>query len=290
MAKLSVVINTFNEAEILPRAINSVKDIAYELVVCDMQSLDKTAQIARKLGAKVYSHKKEKYVELVRNLMTTKASGDWVLILDPDEEVSSSLAKKIKEILNKPLADYYRLPRKNIIFGKWLTHTNWWPDYQIRLFRKGFVSWQDEIHSFPITKGKGADIELKEALAIVHHNYENLAQYMQKMLRYTSVQSEELLKSGYVFRWQDLVNKPINEFLGRFFEGEGFKDGVHGLALSLLQSFSELVVYLNVWEKQGNKTEKISKKDLKKELLTSVKAFKWWIGKKLSWLSYLKFR
>ncbi len=285
MATISAVISTRNEEANIHRVISSVKDWVDEVVVVDMESTDKTVEIAKKLGAKVFSHKAVNYVEPTRNFAISKAKSDWILILDADEEVSDSLVKKIKEIIKNPQADYYRLSRKNIIFGKWIEHTLWWPDYNIRLFRKGFVAWAEEIHSVPITQGVGLDIEAKEELSIVHNNYSSIDSYLEKLIRYTKVQSEELMKNGYVFSWTDLIKKPLGEFLSRFFAGEGYKDGLHGFSLSLLQAFSELVLYLQIWDKQGFTEKNISKKEFNNEFNKSIRDFKWWMGKKFSFFS-----
>ena len=280
--KISVVINTLNEAKNLNRAIASVKNLASEIVVVDMESDDSTAVLAKKLQARVFSHKRMGYVEPARNFGISKAKNGWILILDADEEISPSLSKKLNELADGDAADYYRIPRKNIIFGKWLKHTRWWPDFNIRFFRKGFVSWGDEIHSIPVTKGKGMDIKDKEEFAIIHNNYTSIGGYLERMSRYSEIQSEELMKNGYVFVWHDLIKKPMGEFLSRFFAGEGYKDGIHGLALSGLQAFSEFVLYLRVWEKQGFAEENLSKKDFSKELEKAVKEFRWWLRKKFS--------
>lgn len=281
MANISVVINTLNEAENLSKTIASVKNLASEIVVVDMESDDGTVSIAKKLGAKVFTHKREGYVEPARNFAVSKATGDWILVLDADEVVTQGLSLHIKKILKNPTADYFRIPRKNIIFGNWMQHTRWWPDHNIRFFRKGFVSWSEDIHSVPVTQGTGVDIPAKEEFAIIHNNYTSISAYIERMLRYSKVQSEELMKNGYVFKWSDLIQKPLNEFFGRFFVGEGYKDGIHGLALSSLQAFSELALYLQVWEKQGFKEESLSKRDFSKELGKGVKEFKWWLRKKL---------
>lgn len=304
MAKLSVVINTRNEEGNLPKAIDSVKNLTDEIVIVDMESEDGTVEIAKRLGAKVYSHKNVGYVEPARNFALRQAQGDWVLILDADEEIPESLLKILKNIIHprgvhlntsgvsfgSPEVTYYRIPRKNIIFGKWMKHTLWWPDYQIRLFKRGFVSWGDEIHSLPITRGKGFDLPAKENFAITHHNYNFLDQYIERLFKYTKIQAEEMMKNGYVFAWSDVVRKPLNEFLRRFFEGKGYKDGIHGLVLSLLQSFSGFVVYVRVWEKQGFKEAEIGKGELAKEFGGVIKDLKWWIRKELSWLKFLMSR
>lgn len=247
-ARITVVINTLNEAGNLPRAMESVENLADEIIVVDMESEDGTADLAKKLGAKVFKHKKVGYVEPARNFAISKATSDWVLILDADEEIPQKLSEKIKKVIKNPEAEYYRIPRKNIIFGKWLKHSRWWPDYNIRLFKKGSVVWNEVIHAVPMTQGRGAEIEEKEEFAIVHHNYSSVDQYLSRMNRYTGFQKELLISEGYKFDWKDLIKKPVSEFLSRYFAGEGYKDGLHGLSLSVLQAFSEFVVYLKVWE------------------------------------------
>jgi len=247
---ISVVINTLNEEKNLPKALASVRQLADEIVVVDMKSDDKTQEIARRTGAKVYEHKRTGYVEPARNFAISKAKGEWILILDADEEVSLSLSTSLRKIINNPEADYYRLPRKNIIFQKWIKHSRWWPDYNIRFFKKGKVSWSEIIHSVPETRGKGLDLEADEKNAIIHHHYVSITQYVQRLDRYTTEHAKILFKDGYEFEWFDLIKKPTNEFLSRYFQGEGYKDGLHGLALAGLQAFSEMVMYLKLWEKQ----------------------------------------
>lgn len=247
MGKISVVINTLNEEKNLPRALASIAGFADEIVVVDMKSEDGTVEIARKSGAKVYEHKRTGYVEPARNFALRQAQGEHILILDADEELPASLAEKLKKLVSKPKADYYRLPRKNIIFGKWIKHSRWWPDFNIRFFRKGYVIWSEIIHSIPTTKGKGLDLRAVEENAIIHNNYSSVEQYIERMNRYTTEHAKLLRKDGYKFAWQDLIKKPANEFLSRYFQGEGYKDGLHGLALAGLQAASEFVLYLKVW-------------------------------------------
>lgn len=250
MARISVVINTLNEEKNLPKALASVRELADEVVVVDMKSDDKTQDVAKKGGAKVYEHKRMGYVEPARNYAIGKATGDWILILDADEELTSKLTEKLKGITKKPEADYYRLPRKNIIFGKWIKHSRWWPDYNIRFFKKGYVSWSEIIHSVPVTRGKGLDLPAEEDIAIIHYHYTSIEQYVERLNRYTSEHVKLKIKDGYKFEWPDLIKKPTGEFLSRYFQGEGYKDGIHGLALAGLQAFSELVLYLKVWQAQ----------------------------------------
>lgn len=276
MTKLSVVINTLNEAKNLPKAIASVKGLADEIVVVDMQSDDGTPEIAKKLGAKVFNHKKTGYVEPARNFAISKTVNPWILVLDADEEVTPKLAQEIQKILKNPDADYYRIPRKNIIFGEWIKHSRWWPDYNIRLFKKDFVSWNEVIHMVPMTQGVGGQIEEKEELAIIHHNYETLEQFIERMNRYTSLHAKIRFEEGYKFSWKDVVSKPMNEFLSRYFFGEGYKDGLHGLSLSLLQAFSELTLYLKIWQMEKFKKENTNINDVIDLMRDSEKELHFW--------------
>lgn len=275
MGEISVVITTLNEEKNLPRALASVKNFA-EIVVVDMKSDDSTQKIAKKVGAKVFEHERTGYVEPARNFAMSKATKNWVLILDADEEISKNLSLQLKAISEKPLADYYRIPRKNIIFGKWIRHSRWWPDYNIRFFKKGFVSWSEVIHSVPLTKGKGADLEAKEDYAIIHHNYETIDQFIERMNRYTGELSKLKAKEGYKFSWRDLIKKPVDEFLSRYFQGEGYKDGLHGLALAGLQAFSEFVTYLKVWQIQKFPKESFNIEEVIKKMKEAESDLYYW--------------
>lgn len=276
---ISVVINTRNEEKILSWALASVKGWANEIVVVDMESADRSVAIAKKAGAKVFTHKPIDYVEPARNFAVARAKGPWILVLDPDEEVSKSLATKLLELAREGGDNgttFYRLPRKNIVFGKWLLHSRWWPDYLIRFFKKGAVEWTERIHGIPLTKGSGVDLEGKEELAIIHHHYDTLEKFLLWTNRYADARALSLQKEGYIFVWQDLIRRPAGEFLSRFFFGEGYRDGVHGLALAILQAFAELVVYVKVWEQAGFQDEELSLREVNQEMKDTWRQYRYW--------------
>lgn len=276
--KVSVVINTFNEEENIKRAMNSVS-WADEILVCDMYSSDKTKEVAKELGARIILHKKEGYVEPARNFAISKARNEWILILDADEEIPESLSSEIKKMINKPISsDFVELPRKNIIFNKWIKATGWWPDYHVRFFKKGKVLWNNKIHEKPETKGLGITLPPEEKWAIVHYNYQTVRQFIQRMDRYTQIQANQLRKSGYQFKWQDVFQKPTSEFLSRYFSNKGYKDGLHGLALSFLQSFSFLVLYLKIWEMNGFKEQELGITEFENEGKLIGKDINYWIN------------
>jgi (heptosyl)LPS beta-1,4-glucosyltransferase len=276
---ISVVINTLNEEKNLPHALASVKGFADEIVVVDMYSDDDTVVIAKSAEAKVFEHKRVGFVEPARNFAIEKATGDWILILDADEEIPHPLISILKNISDDPKsADYYVLPRKNIIFGKWIKHSRWWPDYNIRFFKKGHVSWSEIIHSVPVTNGKGADLTAIEENAILHNNYTSVDQYIERLNRYTTYKAPILIKGGYKFSWMDLIKEPVSEFVGRYFQGGGYKDGVHGLALALLQAFSELVLYLKIWQEEKFWERSIAIPNVVKEIKSAQKEINYWVA------------
>lgn len=272
---LSVVITTFNEAANLPRVVASVKSLADEIIVVDTESTDSTVAVAKKLGCKIYHHPNTGVVEPVRNFSISKASGDWVLLLDADEEVPPALAKLIPTLISSEI-DYYRLPRKNLIFGSWIRNSHWWPDYVYRLFRKGSIVWSDVIHSIPQTRGTGSDLEATEKHALIHHHYSSISQFIARLDRYTEYQLTDYLASGAKFVPADLVSKPVMEFIRLYFARGGFKDGLHGLALALLLSVSELVFYLKVWQSQGFAGRSLTMGDLESQITTLSRQWQWW--------------
>lgn len=276
MNKISVVINTLNEEKNLPRAIQSIKKLADEIIVVDMHSTDQTVQIAQAAGAQVYQFEKVGYVEPARNFAIEKTTNEWVFILDADELVPPSLVNTLKTLAKDKNVDHYTIPRQNIIFGKWIKHSRWWPDYNIRFFRKKKVRWSNKIHQPPLTYGVGKDLPAKKSFAIIHYNYQTIEQFIDRLNRYSTIQAANLEDDGYKFIWTDVIGKPTQEFLSRYFAGSGYKDGLHGLALAILQSVSELITYLKVWQNEKFANQQVSVKELKKELIKSHKQTLWW--------------
>lgn len=261
MPNISTVINTLNSAETLEISLKSVKGLG-PIIIVDMHSDDSTLEIARKYTDKIYMHDRMGYVEPARNFAISKAESDWVLVLDSDEEIGPELRDILIKISQDQLSEscftHYYFPRKNIIFGKWLQHSGWWPDEKMRFFKKGSVIWKNEIHSEPETTGEGHHFDPFEKNAIIHHHYTNVSDWVIRMDRYSTIQAQELVNKKYIFNWKDLMRKPLSEFITRFFVWEGWKDGVVGLSMSLLQALSWVVVYLKVREAQPVSPEKPS--------------------------------
>jgi (heptosyl)LPS beta-1,4-glucosyltransferase len=256
---ISAVINTRNEAENLKKCLKSLSKFADEIIVVDMQSTDDSAKIAKQYNAKVFSYRWLKHVEPARNYGLQKATGQWIILLDPDEYLNLTLKKELLKITQRSDIDWVKMPRKNIIFNKWIRHSRCWPDYLIRFFRKNKVNWKNEIHSQPQTTGNGLTILDSEKLAIRHLNYATITSYLNQASRYSHIQADELKSQGYKLKTTDLILKPIQEFNSRFYFAEGYKDGWHGLIFCLLQSFSISLIYIRLWEKYGFADKALSK-------------------------------
>lgn len=251
--KISAVIVTYNEEEKLAGCLESISKLADEVVIVDLGSKDKTLEIAKKINAKIFHHAHVPYVESVRNYSVSKAGGDWVLVLDPDERVQESLAVKLRGIANEGKDDVVNVPRKNMIFGKWLKHTNCWPDKHTRFFKKGKVSWTERIHLYPRIEGKLLDLPAKEEWAIIHHNYSSIKEFMERQNRYTDISAQNRYQAGERFNWFNFFWKPARLFIQRFIRHAGFLDGFQGLAFSYLTMIYQLVEEVKLWEKQHTK-------------------------------------
>lgn len=249
--KISVVISAYNEERLLEDCLVSVQDFADEIIVVDNSSTDRTKEIAKKFTKKVFTQKNDPTsIDLQKNFGFGKATNEWILSLDADERLTPELSKEIIEVLRKNPSEIngYRIPRKNIIFGKWIEHSLWWPDYQVRLFRKEKGQYAAEkVHQQLQVQGEVGT--MKEAF--LHENYQSISQYLQKMDRYTENEAKALLKDNVHMHWIDMLRLPVRDFLKTFFLQKGYKDGLHGLVLSILQSGYSFLVVTKVWEKQG---------------------------------------
>ena len=164
-----------------------------------------------------------------------------MVFLDPDEILPSELIKIIKNKLE--YYDYISIPRKNIIFNRWIKHSRWWPDYQTRIFKKDKVVWPKIIHRQPKTLGNGLKIEAKEELAMIHHNYVDLDEYLGKVTRYARYEAKEFVLNNTHLTFTETSRRALNEFISRYFAAEGYKDGMQGFMLSFLQMFNYFLVY-----------------------------------------------
>ncbi len=247
--KASVIIPSWNGLEYLKICLPSIKKQlteVVEVIIVDNGSTDRSVSYIKENFPKI------KYIKLNKNFGFSKAKEEWILSLDADERVTQELQESIQSAIekNEDVIGYW-IPRRNIIFGKWIAHTGWYPDYQLRLFREGEGKFP-ELHVHEMLQVDGKTAYLKEDL--LHYNYETVSQFLKKHIElYADSEVERLITNGYRFSHKDAIAFPLNEFLSRFFAREGYKDGFHGLMLSLLLAFYHFVIFTKMWEKEGFK-------------------------------------
>lgn len=249
---ISTVVVTYNEGNLLKDCLKSVL-ACDEIVVVDLGSSDETKQVVEKYGARIYFHKRVDYVELVRDFAISKAKGDWILVLDPDERITESLWTKLKGVVEENKYAAVNIPRKNIFFGRFIAHSNWWPDKHIRFFKKGAVLWNDKIHVYPKVYGGVLDLPAREDLAIIHYGYDSIQQFINRQNRYSTIEANNLYEAGVRFSWSLFFWKPAREFLVRFIRHLGFLDGFYGFALTFLMMIYQMEVMIKLWELEKQK-------------------------------------
>lgn len=272
---LTVIIHTRNSEATLKLALESVSKLASEIIVMDMKSTDKTKEIAKQFQTVFLQASSDfHFVEPARNEALAKATQPWIFILDADEEVTPELRDSIQKIVedkSPDSADCFFIPRVNEIFQKKLEDTGWWPDYQMRLFKKGTVTWENQIHAVPKIAGKVEHLPAERAAAIFHHNFQKIDQFIDRMNRYTSIEAQQLLEKLPTSHFTSAVifHSFSDEFLRRLFQKNGIDEGVHGLALSLLQSIYQVLTPLKIWEATGF----IESKEDQRQLLREISEF-----------------
>ncbi|MEX2007773.1 MAG: glycosyltransferase family 2 protein [Candidatus Levyibacteriota bacterium] len=278
MTRLSVVISAYNAQDKIEDCLKSIR-FADEIILVDNSSSDKTVEIAKKYTSKIFDRPNNPMLNVNKNYGFSKATGEWILCLDDDERVTTELEKEIKEVLKVSVGkfDGYFIPRKNIIFGKWIEHTGWYPDPQLRLFRRAKGKFEEK-HVHEMVKVNGEVGTLSEPM--LHYNYQTVSQFLYKMSNiYVPNEAEVLINKGYKVNFADAIKFPLKEFLARFFAQEGYRDGFHGLMLSLLMAFYHLCVFAFVWEKQG--FSEIEKGNILQktthEMQTASKELKFWL-------------
>jgi glycosyltransferase involved in cell wall biosynthesis len=246
-ARISVVINTLNEERRLPYALRSVQGWVDEIVVVDMQSDDRTVEIAEASGARVFAHERLGYADPARAFAIAKATGDWILILDADELVPPRLARRLSNIAAADEADVVDLPRFNYLLGEPLAWTGWGPaqDHHQRFFRRGWVESTGDIHNFLRIREGARVLRLApdRGLALVHFAYTDVSDFIERLNRYTTIEAVGRTAGRHRVRRARAIAATILEFTNRFLRHKGYRDGWRGFYLAGLMAFYRFAVY-----------------------------------------------
>lgn len=252
--QLSVVVITRNEARNIARCLESVKDIADEMLVVDSESTDDTASMAKALGARVIVQPFLGYVEQ-KNFALQQASYDYVLSLDADEELSPQLRAAIAAVKQDWKADAYAFNRLNNYCGQWIRHSGWYPDRKIRLLNRTLGKWGGINPHDAIMMDPSAKMERLEG-DLFHYSYLTVQEHIQKTHKYAAIMAEALHKAGKRADFVKLYLNPPFTFVKKYFFQLGFLDGYYGWVICRLSAHYTLLKYLRLQElQQQNKSE-----------------------------------
>ena len=248
MPQISVVLATFNEEKNLAKCLDTVQDLADEIVIVDGTSSDKTVEIAKKYGARVIVRENPKIFHINKQIAIDSATRDWVLQLDADEHLTPELKKEIKEVISsqksavrsQPVNGFW-LPRKNYFLGRFLMKGGQYPDYTLRLYRKGMGKLpQKDVHEQAEVEGEVGYL----SNALLHYPYKNFSEYFMKWRRYNSIFADQIRDErrnkrliGKIIMLPDyLFIKPTYWFGKTYIRHKGFMDGFPGFIFSLFSS------------------------------------------------------
>jgi glycosyltransferase involved in cell wall biosynthesis len=242
--RLSVVVVTLNEEERLRSCLESVA-WADELIVVDAESQDKTVQIAREFTDRVIVRPWPGFAAQ-KNFGLAQAGGDWILSLDADEEVSPDLRDAIGRVLTADGPyDGYRAPRRNIFWGRWVRHGGLWPDWQLRLFRRGRARFGERtVHESVTVTGSVGRLEGP----LVHRSYRDASDFLARADRYSTLAAEEWVRAGARVQATDLVLRPLGRFLSMYLFKGGWLDGRPGFLLAVLYAYYVFIRSVKAWE------------------------------------------
>jgi glycosyltransferase involved in cell wall biosynthesis len=275
LATLSVAIITFNEEENIGRTLASVRPIADEIIIIDSGSTDRTIEIAKEYGAKVFIEEWKGFAAQ-KNSALDKCTCDWILSLDADEEVSSILSSEILRTLQElegwtragmpapgsPIGNgavwnenhvFFEMPRKNLFLGRWIRRGGFYPDRKLRLIPRNKAKFRNSrVHEdlvWTIPNPDEYDYGLLRG-DLIHHQYPTLTSYIEHMDRYSSLGAEMVIeKRGRVrFSFINIAVRPIATFIYNYFFRLGFLDGKEGLLLHLYHSVYVSWKYAKAWE------------------------------------------
>lgn len=247
--KLSVIIITFNEEQMIADCIKSIGKLADEILVIDSESVDKTVEIAQKLGARVLVNKFKDFSSQ-RNFALEKATGEWIIYLDADERTTPELKDEILKYIKSPStssgSSAFRLRRKNFYLGN-----HEWPKIEKleRLFKKDKLKgWHGRLHESPMVDGEVGELDG----FLLHYTHRDLSLMLKKTLEWSRIEAQLRFDAHHpkmaVWRFPKVI---LAAFWSSYIREGGWRVGVVGLIESLFQSFSIFITYARLWEMQN---------------------------------------
>jgi glycosyltransferase involved in cell wall biosynthesis len=237
--KITATIITLDEERNIQRTIESLR-CSDEILIVDSGSVDRTVELAQKLGARVIEAGWPGYAAQ-KNWAAEQATHDWILSLDADEALSEALEAEIWNLKKKgPQADAYTMPRLAKYLGRWIFHSGWYPDRKIRLYNRSKARWVGSfVHESVQVDGKIGHLDAN----ILHFTCESLSEHMKTLERYTTLAAQELAASKAHIGWWQMLFDPLWTFFRSYFLKMGFLDGLEGLIIAYMASFYTFLKY-----------------------------------------------
>lgn len=247
MPQLSVVIITFNEEKNIARCLESVKDIADEIVVLDSFSKDKTEAICQSFGVKFYQHAFDGHIQQ-KNRAITYASFPHILSLDADEALDEKLKESILGIKNNWTHDGYYMNRLTNYCGHWVKHCNWYPDTKMRLWdsRKGSWTGINPHDKYELKEGDKNTKHIKGD--ILHYSYYSIEDHYKQVEYFTNIASKAYVEAGKTAPIFKLFINPIAKFIDHYILHLGFLDGKAGYLISKISAYATYLKYKKIRE------------------------------------------
>ena len=252
MSRLSVTVIAWNEEDRLRACLESVA-WADEIIVVDAESTDKTVLVARDFTDKIWVRPWPGFAAQ-KNFALEQAAGEWILSLDADERVTPELQARIERIVRGDRsADGYSVPRRNVFWGAWVRHGGLYPDYQLRLFRRGAGHFVDSaVHESVVVGGRVEPL----AEPLLHHSYRGLDDFVTRSNRYSALAAQEIVKRGGRAGLADLALRPLGRFLSMYVVRGGFLDGWRGFVLAVLYANYVFLRTAKAWEARRGQSGK----------------------------------
>lgn len=249
MSEVTAVILTLNEAAHIAGCILSLQ-WADRVVVFDSYSDDETVTIAQNAGAVVMLSRFQNYAQQ-RNAALDAVESEWVFFVDADERGTPLLAAEIRDVIASRNETAWYVPRHNYIFNRLTLGAGWFPDYQLRLLRRGCARYERPVHEIAVVDGEIGYLRRP----LIHYNYRDKAHFHAKQRAYTDYDATILQQQGVRPRPHNFILQPLRQFWWRLVTLRGYQDGAHGLELSLYMAYYEWVKYrklAQLWRRSAN--------------------------------------
>jgi len=241
MAKISAVIITYNEEKNIGRCIESLRNVADDIVVVDSFSADRTKEICLDENVRFVEHKFEGHIEQ-KNYAITQAKYPLVLSLDADEALSRTLEKSILEIKDNPKFDGYSMNRLTNYCGKWIKHCGWYPDTKLRLWDSTKGQWGGiNPHDKYIMVREARIFHLKGDL--LHYSYYSRAQHLKQIEKFSDISAKALYEKGRKSTFFNLTLNPMASFFKAYIFNLGFLDGTVGFYICRQSAYANYLKY-----------------------------------------------